>query len=613
MTARTLILAPEAPRAPRSLAFLPSLPWPAVLLAFAVLAGCGDSDPMPPNGPDPVRQVEVGVPLPSFHVGDTMQVSAVARNAAGTVIPGVAFTWSSSDTLVARVSASGLLSAVAAGTATIRASASGRTGEAAISVTEPPAPPPPVPVLGALAPTEVLERSGDLDLVLEGEDFRPGSRVLWNETPLATTYVNETRLVARVPAAFVGQPLQAAISVETVPASQVGVSPRSATRPFRVLTRPLASLQLQAAGNHVFSGQLLEYDVVIRNDLGEEVSQPGIGFSIGDEAVLGYHWMGGFVGRTPGTTTLRASVGNLSSEVMLTVGAAPVQRLVVVARPQGVPELFLIDFGQLGSQGPRFERILPAGTRAADPAVSPDGTRIAFAGTAADGSVNVWTVGIDGTDLRRLTNDVVRADQPAWSTNGTRLAFRSFRRGLPEIWIMNADGSDPRPLLANPTFIPEEESQHPAWLPDGRSLVFSRGFGAELSLHVARVDAGIPVPQVTELLRIPGFHVERASPAPGGGHMAFETRDRVTGEVRIRLASTGSGGTLHPLHPLNPPAPGIQRPTLLGGDWLAALGPSGLDGYTVPTLRIQQLNGMRLSVPIPSWVGRVEGVALGAR
>lgn len=575
-------------------------------LALVALVGCGDSEPTTPSGPDSIRQVEVGVPLPSVLVGDTMRAWAVARNAGGAVVEGVVFSWNSSDTLLVRVSASGLLSAVAPGSATIRASASGRTGEVLISIAEPPAPPPPVPVLDALAPTEVLERSGELDLLVEGEDFRATSRVLWNEIPLATHFVSETRLVARIPEALVGQPLEAAIVVESVAAAGAGGHPRSRTGVFRVLPRPLASVQLHTAGNHAFSGQILEYDIVMRNDLGEKVFRPGLGFSIGDDSVLGYDWMGNLLGRAPGTTTVRASVGALSSEVAITVGTAPVQRLVVVARPHGVPELFLLDFGRLGSQPPSLDRILPAGTRAAEPAVSPDGSTIAFAGTADDGSVNVWRVGVDGTDLRRLTNDAFRADQPAWSPDGSQLAFRSFRRGIPEIWVQRADGSNPRPLLANPTSIPGEESHYPAWLPDGKSLVFSRGFGAELALHVARVDEGIPVSRVTELLRIPAFHAERPAPAPEGSHLMFEARDRGTGEVRILMASTRNGELLHPL---NPPPAGVQRPAPLVGDWFAATGPRGLEGHAVPTLRIQELNGMRLSIPVPSWIGRVEGVA----
>jgi hypothetical protein len=602
-------LLPSASSRP-ALAAIPSVLGTLVLLlAMLVLVGCADTDPTP-TGPDSVRQVDVAMPLPTVHVGDTMRVSAVARDARGTVVEGVVFTWRSSDTLVARVNDTGLLTALATGSATIRASTSGRSGQVVVGVIQPPAPPPPVPTLDVLSPAEVLERSAELDLVVEGVDFRAGSRVLWNEVPLATTFVSDTRLVARIPAPFLQQPLEVAISVESVTAPGAGGHPRSGMRTFRILPRPLASVHLEAAGNHVFSGQLLEYEVVMRNDLGEAVSRPGLGLFTGDESVLGFDWMGNLIGRATGTTSVRASVGNLSSEVVITVGGAPVQRLVVVARPQGIPELFLLDFGRLGGQPPRFERILPAGTRAAEPAVTPDGSVIAFAGVAPDGSVNVWTVRFDGTDLRRLTNDAFRADQPAWSPDGARLAFRTFRRGIPEIWVMSADGSEPRPLMGGPTFIPEEESHFPAWLPDGRRIVFSRGLGAERTLHVARVDQGIPTANVAELVRIPGYHAERPAPAAQGGTMAFEARDRETGEVRILMASTVNG-TL--LYPLNPPAAGILRPAMLGGDWLAAIGPGEIQGQTVPTLRIQELNGMRISIPIPSWIGRIESVAPGAR
>jgi len=582
----------------------------ALPLALVLVAGCDDGGPTPSPTPNPVQQVELAAPRTAIHVGETMQLTAVARNAQGVPVPGPGFQWASSDTLVARVSNAGLVTAVAPGSAAIRATTAGRFGQVEVGVTAPPAPPPPVPVLASLSPVQVLERSGELDLVVQGTDFQPESRVLWNGVPVPTTFVTGTRLVARVPAAYTGQPLEAGISVETISGNGPGAFPRSEPVTFRVLPRPLASVRLDVAGNHLFFGQLLDHDIVMRNDLGEAVIRPGLVLFSGDESVVGFDWMGHLRGRSAGSTSLRATVGELSAEVNLTVGPPPARFLAVEAWPDGVPELFVLEFDPVGSQLTRFERILPRGTRAAEPSVSSDGSRIAFAGTAEDGSVNVWTVRRDGTDLRRLTNDAFRADQPAWSPDGSRLAFRTFRRGLPEIWVMNADGTHSRPLLGGPTMIPEEENHFPAWLPDGRRIVFSRGFGAERTLHVARVDQGVPAAHLTELVRIPGYHAERPSPAPEGGYLVFEARDRDTGEVRILMTSTVNGAMLFPL---NPPSAGIRRPALLGGDWVAAIGPNGMESPFGPTLRIQELNGPRVSIPVPSWAGRIESVALGGR
>ena len=67
-------------------------------------------------------------------LGETVQLTASAQDASGTAIPGQTFTWSSSDGSVATVSPSGLVTAVAAGSATITAATAGISGAAAIRI-----------------------------------------------------------------------------------------------------------------------------------------------------------------------------------------------------------------------------------------------------------------------------------------------------------------------------------------------------------------------------------------------------------------------------------------------------------------------------------------------
>src|SRR2546429_33952 len=80
---------------------------------------------------------------------------------------------------------------------------------------------------------------------------------------------------------------------------------------------------------------------------------------------------------------------------------------------------------------------------------SPDGTRIAWVSTR-DKNPEIYVVGADGKNVRRLTNDSGFDYNPQWSPDGKRLAFCSTRAGNFEIHVMNADGSDVRRLTHHP-------------------------------------------------------------------------------------------------------------------------------------------------------------------
>jgi TolB protein len=81
-----------------------------------------------------------------------------------------------------------------------------------------------------------------------------------------------------------------------------------------------------------------------------------------------------------------------------------------------------------------------------NPSVSPDGQTVAFMSTRA-GDWDVYTVGIDGTDLTQLTTDTANDGLPAWSPDGTSIAFVSDRDGAWAVWAMSLDGNNQRPLF----------------------------------------------------------------------------------------------------------------------------------------------------------------------
>lgn len=113
----------------------------------------------------------------------------------------------------------------------------------------------------------------------------------------------------------------------------------------------------------------------------------------------------------------------------------------------------------------------------ADPALSPDGRRIAF--SDHEGGRNdhdIYVMNVDGSGRRRFTTSPEDDVTPVWSPDGRRIAF--IRRdvgccavGESHLWLMNADGSDP---TRAPTGSDGLRDSWPSWSPDGRSIAFGR-------------------------------------------------------------------------------------------------------------------------------------------
>jgi TolB protein len=83
----------------------------------------------------------------------------------------------------------------------------------------------------------------------------------------------------------------------------------------------------------------------------------------------------------------------------------------------------------------------------------PDGKRIAFTcGEYWSGNeAQIWVANADGSEPIQLTTDPdTRSILPVWSPDGTFIAFNTDRYGEYELWVMKADGTDQAFLKAGP-------------------------------------------------------------------------------------------------------------------------------------------------------------------
>ncbi len=154
------------------------------------------------------------------------------------------------------------------------------------------------------------------------------------------------------------------------------------------------------------------------------------------------------------------------------------------------------------ADGTQQTQVTKLGGRALFPDISPDGSRIAFAGTqGSDEHTEVYVVdAATGGDLVALTSCAggkagCANDYPAWSPDGTKIAFvhqddiDADEAGVnQQVWVMNADGSDPQALTTGP----EPKDQVPDWNPDGASIAYASGTGDNEGIWVMAADGSAP-------------------------------------------------------------------------------------------------------------------------
>jgi TolB protein len=113
---------------------------------------------------------------------------------------------------------------------------------------------------------------------------------------------------------------------------------------------------------------------------------------------------------------------------------------------------------------------------------SPDGKQLVFVTYAFGDTGDIYVINTDGSGLTRLT---AQATGAAWSPDGKQIVFGSYHDtpGKMEIYLMNADGSNPVNLTNNPA-----DDKNPAWSSDGMQIVFESDRDGNNEIFVMNAD-----------------------------------------------------------------------------------------------------------------------------
>lgn len=137
-------------------------------------------------------------------------------------------------------------------------------------------------------------------------------------------------------------------------------------------------------------------------------------------------------------------------------------------------------------------RELEIGESASEPAISPDGTRLAFSERVSQ--YDLVRVGLTGADkIARPYISSTRFDgNPQYSPDGSRILFSSSRSGVVEIWVCDVDGENARQL----TFSGGAGSPH--WSPDSSRVAFDSTVDGNSEIMVVAASGGEPIRITTD-------------------------------------------------------------------------------------------------------------------
>jgi uncharacterized protein YjdB len=261
----------------------------------------------------PVASVTVSPASTSLFVGQTAQLAVTTKDSAGNVLTGRTITWSSSSTTIATVSATGLVTAKAAGSATITATSEGKNGTAAVSVTVVP-----VASVGVSPASSSISIGGTAQLAATPKDSAgnalTGRVVTWASSAPAVATVSASGLVTGV-----------AAGAATITATSEG---QSGTATISV-TAPVASVTVSPASTSLFVGQTAQLAVTTKDSAGNVLTGRTITWASSNTTIATVSAAGLVTAKAAGSATITATSEGKSGTATVTVTIVPVAAVTV--------------------------------------------------------------------------------------------------------------------------------------------------------------------------------------------------------------------------------------------------------------------------------------------
>ena len=200
-------------------------------------------------------------------------------------------------------------------------------------------------------------------------------------------------------------------------------------------------------------------------------------------------------------------------------------KIAFTSYARGNPAIFILST-DTGRRLPFYNQVASMN---ATPDFTPDGKQLLYS-SSASGRAQIYIANIDGSNLRRISNTFALEVEPKVNPKtGTDLAFVSGRSGPQQIYRMNMDGTDVQRLSNG-----EGEASNPCWHPNGQILAFAwtRGF-ATGNFNIFVMD--VASRNFNQLTYGAGRN-ENPSWAPDGRHLAFMSTRSGSEQIWTMLA-----------------------------------------------------------------------------